>query len=259
MRKAVDTEESPGPTYPITSVDNALRLLRLVGEREQLRLSDASSYLGVAHSTAHRLLAMLVHHDFIRQDPVTKIYVAGPALLDVGLAAVHKMDIRGRARPVLERLAAQLNETVHLAVRENTRVRYLDAIESTKMLRVASRTGAVLPAHCTSVGKVLLADLSPAQLDELYPKDVPIPAQTHRSLTTRAELDAQLATTRRHGYAVNREESEDGVSSVAVAVRNGDGSAVAAISVATPANRMTTARRREIAQTLFDAVTGLSE
>jgi IclR family acetate operon transcriptional repressor len=144
------SEETPGPTYPIGSVDNALRLLRLVGERQQLRLSDAGQYLGVAHSTAHRLLAMLAHHDFVRQDPVSKLYLPGPALLEVGLAAVQKMDVRARVRPILEQLSAQFGETVHLAVRETTRVRYLDAIESTMALRVVVRTGTVLPANCTS-------------------------------------------------------------------------------------------------------------
>jgi len=258
MPRAQRPEQTSGPAYPITSVDNALRLLRLVGDRQQLRLSDASRYLGVAHSTAHRLLAMLAHHDFIRQDAVSRSYVPGPALLEVGLAAVHKMDVRARARPALEELAAQFGETVHLAVREGDKVRYLDAIESTKALRVASRIGTALPANCSSVGKAMLACLTAAELDQLYPQGDPLPAKTERSLTTRDALDAQLTAVRRRGYAINVEESEEGVASVAAAIRNSDGRAIASLSIATPANRMTAKRRRELAEALVRAARGLS-
>jgi IclR family acetate operon transcriptional repressor len=247
------SEETPGPTYPIGSVDNALRLLRLVGERQQLRLSDAGQYLGVAHSTAHRLLAMLAHHDFVRQDPVSKLYLPGPALLEVGLAAVQKMDVRARVRPILEQLSAQFGETVHLAVRETTRVRYLDAIESTMALRVVVRTGTVLPANCTSVGKVLLAELTTAELHQLYPDGQPLPAETEHSVVSRDALEAELEAVRQRGYGVNVEESEEGVASVAVAIHNSEGRAVASISIATPKSRMTPKRRRQIADALLAA------
>ena len=239
--------------YPIGSVDKALRLLRLVGERQQLRLSDAGQYLGVAHSTAHRLLAMLAHHDFVRQDPVSKCYVPGPALLEVGLAAVQKMDIRARTRPVLEQLAAQFDETVHLAVREVTGVRYLDAIESTKALRVAARTGTVLPANCTSVGKTLLADLTTAELHLLYPDGKPLPRETEHSVVSRDALDAELEAVRQRGYAANVEESEEGVASVAAPIRNAEGRAIGSISIATPRSRMTPKRRREMVDALLAA------
>src|SRR5215475_12021196 len=77
------------PAYPIASVDKALRLLMLFREQTTVRLSEASAHLGVAHSTAHRLLAMLAYHGFVRQERDTKAYVAGPALIEVGLAVVR--------------------------------------------------------------------------------------------------------------------------------------------------------------------------
>jgi IclR family transcriptional regulator, acetate operon repressor len=130
-------------------VDNALRLLMLFRDTPRVRLSEASGHLGVAHSTAHRLMAMLAYHGFVRQEPGSRAYVAGPALVEIGLAAVRELDIRLHARPVLESLAASLRETVHLAVLEGGNVRYLDAVESPHALRVASRTGSALAANCT--------------------------------------------------------------------------------------------------------------
>src|SRR4051812_15158707 len=101
------------PSYPIASVGNALTLVRMVGERGRIRVSEASTELGVVRSTAHRLLAMLQYHGFVEQDPETKEYVPGPVLMEVGLAAFREIDIRGAMRPLLESLASEFQETVH--------------------------------------------------------------------------------------------------------------------------------------------------
>ena len=207
------------PAYPIGSVDSALRLLMLFRDRPRVRLSEASEHLGVAHSTAHRLMAMLAYHGFARQEPGSRAYVAGPALVEIGLAAVRELDIRRHARPVLEALAALLGETVHLAVLEGSNVRYLDAVESPRALRVASRTGSVLAANCTASGKALLAGLSDAEVTAIFAGQETLSALTGRSITSCPRLLAELRTVRAQGRALNVEESEDGVASVAVAVR----------------------------------------
>src|SRR5215471_1817551 len=95
----------PRPAYPIASVDRALRLMLLVAERSCVSLSEASEALGVAPSTAHRLLAMLVFHDLVRQED-RFAYVPGPAMAAMARAVVQEVDLRELARPVLEELAA---------------------------------------------------------------------------------------------------------------------------------------------------------
>ena len=161
---------SPARNRPTRSrrSNNALRLLLLFRSQPRVRLSEASEHLGVAHSTAHRLLAMLAYHGFVRQEQDSRAYVAGPALVEIGLAAVGQLDIRRHARPALERLAGSLGETVHLAVLEGGNVRYLDAVESPRALRVASRTGSVLAASCTASGKALLAELPDAEVSAMF-------------------------------------------------------------------------------------------
>ena len=104
------------PRYPLESVGNALRLLSMFVSEESIRVKDAASVLGVATGTAHRLLAMLLYHGYVSQDPASKVYVPGPMLLSVGLRASSRFDLRSQARPHLEQLNADLNETVHLAV-----------------------------------------------------------------------------------------------------------------------------------------------
>jgi len=241
------------PTYPITSVDNALRLLGLFREREKVRLSDAREHLGVAHSTAHRLLAMLAYHGFVQQDKDSRVYLAGPALVEIGLAAVRHMDIRRHARPVLEELAGRYGETAHLSVLEAGKVRYLDAVESSRALRVAARTGTALAANCTASGKAMLAALPAPELAALFP-DGPgapaLPALTGHSITGRGQLEDELAAVRARGFALNREESEDGVASVAVAVLDGGRAPVAALSVSAPVSRLPDRLAGEIAAQL---------
>jgi len=234
-------KRQPGeePAYPIASVNNALRLLMLFRDQPRVRLSEASEHLGVAHSTAHRLLAMLAYHGFVRQERDSRAYVAGPALVEIGLAAVRQLDIRRHARPVLEHLAGALGETAHLAVLEGSNVRYLDAVESSRALRVASRTGSVLAASCTASGKALLAELPDAEVSALFADEAALPRLTARSIASRSGLLAELRQVREAGCAVNREESEEGVASVAVTVRGPRRVPVAALTVSAPVSRMT--------------------
>jgi len=234
-------KRQPGqePAYPIASVNNALRLLLLFRSQSRVRLSEASEHLGVAHSTAHRLMAMLAYHGFVRQEPDSRTYIAGPAMVEIGLAAVHQLDIRRQARPVLEHLAGSLGETVHLAVLEGSNVRYLDGIESSRALRVASRTGAVLAASCTASGKALLAELPDTEVSAMFAGKAALPRLTPRSITSRSGLLAELRRVREAGCAVNREESEEGVASVAIAVRGRQHVPVAALVVSAPVSRMT--------------------
>ena len=249
----------PRPQYPIESVDNALRLLLMFRDRGEIRLSEAREALGVAQSTAHRLMAMLAYHDFVRQDPASRAYRAGPALIEVGLSVVRSMDIRAIARPLLEELMEQIGETVHLATLEGAQARFLDAVESQRVLRVTGRTGRMLPAHATSVGKAMLAALPDEEIDHIYPAET-LPSQTSRTITSKTALRAELAEVRKRGYASNAGESEDGVSSIGVAVINpATGRPVAAVSIAAPLSRMHLSMARKMAVPLTEVAQQISD
>ena len=207
-------------------------------DERALRVSEVADRLDVAQSTAHRLLSMLVHHGFARQDGRGREYRTGPALLEMGFAAMRDMDVRQHARPILEVMRDKVHETVHLAVPYGQEVFYVESVESRHQLRIASRVGSFMPAHCIAAGKVLLATLSRAELYALYPQPS-LKALTERSVKTRAELERQLEKIRRVGYAKTRGESTDGVASLAVAVTDRRGAARAAISISAPAMRVT--------------------
>lgn len=224
------------PQYPIDSVDNALRVLLLLGEQPSLRLTDVSRYLGVASSTAHRLLAMLQFRGFVRQDSATRSYVPGPTLDGLAFGVLRRLDVRTRARPVLERLNADLQETIHLGRLEGSEVHFIDSIESGRALRVGARLGRSMPAHCTSTGKALLAELTDEELLRLYP-DEDLVQLTPNSIGSRSELAKALVEIRAQGFARSREESEEGVTSLAVALHS-TRSPRLAINASVPVTRM---------------------
>jgi DNA-binding IclR family transcriptional regulator len=229
---------SARPAYLIESVDSALRLLRMFLETDRIRISEAAAELEVAPSTAHRLMAMLHYHDFVVQDRRTHEYLPGPNLMRIGIAATKQLDLRQQARPVMERLSATVKETVGLGILHGTNVLYVDGVDGTQVLRIGARTGALIPAHCISMGKALLAALPAARIDELYPDDA-LPTMTEHSVRTKAELLAQLAHVRRRGFAQSSGESEDGVASIAAPVIGAGGEVHAAMSIAAPATRAT--------------------
>jgi DNA-binding IclR family transcriptional regulator len=244
--------DSLAPQYPIESVDNALKLLLLLGEQPQIRLSEATRYLGVASSTAHRLLAMLAYRGFVRQDPLSKAYLPGPALTGVAFAVFGRIDIQRTAAPVMRRLSERLRETIHVGMLDGAAVRFIAAVEGPTAVRVASRLGRTMPAHCTSTGKVMLAQLPQPELHQLLP-DEKLERITPQSIGSRTELEAELSRIRDRGYAVNREESEEGVASVAVPIPTRAPGLRLALNAAAPKHRLSRSRYSAVAAALTDA------
>jgi IclR family acetate operon transcriptional repressor len=257
MPETVTQGTKAGPSYPISSVDNALRLVLMLRDQPRLRLSGIAASLDIAPSTAHRLLAMLVHHGFVRQEDGMGTYVAGSALLDLGLAAVRNLDIRTYARPILADLAKKTDETVHLAQLEGSKIRYLAAAESGQPLRVADRTGQLLPAHRTATGKAILASFTAQQLDEIFSLDE-FGNGDSLSPADREQLDTELVHVRDRGYATNHRVAED-IVSVAVGVRDHRGASIAALNASAPSSRMTKKRQAAVVRELQAAAAQLED
>jgi DNA-binding IclR family transcriptional regulator len=230
------------PAYPVTAVDNALRTLTLLRTHGQLRVVDVAEHLQVAPSTAHRLLAMLRFHGFAVQDS-RKLYRPGPQLRGLHRDASATAAILSAARSHLEELARRVEETVHLVVLEGNGVRFIAGVDGPKALRVGSRIGLLLPAHTTSGGKALLAELPTEELHALYPRG--LPRSDTSAITDYTQLLRELDAVRRQGYALNIEESEPGVSAVGACIRDSAGMPIAALAIAAPASR--SPRRRLMA------------
>lgn len=247
-----------GPRYPIESVDNALTLLVMLREREAFTLSEAADLLQVAPSTAHRLLAMLEHRGFVQRDPVTRTYLAGPMLIEIGLAALRDGDIRQHTRPYVTSLVDELGETAHLVVLRGGNLLYLDCVESPRAIRAGSRVGEMLPAYATAGGKALLAALAPQLVSELYSGSALAPLTPH-TIKTVPRLLKELERVREAGYAVNNGESEPNLRAVAAAIVDRAGVVRAAITVAAPEFRLPTSAVPRVAVAVSRAATVAGE
>lgn len=222
------------PPYAVTSVDNALRIAAMLQLEGALTVSEIARRVGVATSTAHRLLAMLVYRDFAVQD-ADRTYRVGPVLELAAHAQSATSQLRATALPHLQRLVDRLGESVNLAIRTGDTIRFIASVESQQALRVGSREGMVFLAPETTAGLLLLAELGDSELEVLFGS----PPDPERRATTPdlPALRADLARVRRNGFAMNRGRSERGVVAVGVGVRAPDGSVVAGLSVSLPSVR----------------------
>jgi DNA-binding IclR family transcriptional regulator len=219
----------------LESVDNALQLLVLL-RGQGLGVTEVARALDVAPSTAHRLLTALCRRGFAERDDKRR-YRAGPALDPAVGGRGDEDSLRATVRPYLERLRAETDETVHLVVRDGVHTSFLDGLESTQALRLGSRVGWLLPAHTTSGGLALLAALSDAEVVALYPHGLPDwPTAKIRDL---GALRRRLHLVRSQGLAVNRQESEPGVTAIGIALSDLSGATHGALTVSAPSMRAT--------------------
>lgn len=219
----------------LSSVDNALQVLELLSVRPSIRVIEVAERLGVARSTAHRILAALLARGFVVQD-AHKVYRVGPAIERFGRPQVAGPRVTKEfIHPHLERLAETVGETCHVAVLEGNGTRFVDSVESTHALRVGSRIGMLLPAHKTAIGVALLAELPISALRSIYPRGLTGDAREARQ--TLQTLERKIRSVRRNGFATNIGESDTGIAAVGMCLRDPHGRALAGIAVAIPTPR----------------------
>lgn len=219
-------EDRPGET--IQSLARAFGVFGAFdAEHPALTLSAVATRSGLTRAAARRALRTLVELGYAELDG--PLFRLRPRVLELGFAHFADLTLEDVLQPHLEDLAARVHQSAAGAVLDGDHVVYVAQAAARRTLRAQVRTGTRLPAETTAVGRVLLADRSPEGLDELL---ATMPADRR----PRAQrLREQLAVVREHGYAVVDQELEDGLRSVAVAIRDGVGRTVAAIDVAAAA------------------------
>lgn len=229
----------------------------LAAEGPDLSLGDISDKLRLHKSTAHRLIMVMERHKVIERNSATGRYRLGLKLFELGTRAVARLDLRERARPLLEQLVLETSETVHLCILDDAEMVYLDKVEPARSVRMASRVGRRNPAYCTAVGKAILAYLPDTQVEGIVRRHE-LKAVTANTITSFLDLKAELAAIRDQGYAVDNEEIEEGLRCVGCVVRDFSGGPVAAISVSAPSFRLTRQAVRNVAHRVMAAAHAIS-
>ena len=242
------------PKNTVQSLERAALILEVLSRFSQgLSLGELSEKVNLSKGTVHRLLSSLSYLDFIRQDPLTKQYLLGFKLVELGNSLLSQIDFRIEARPFLIELAESTGETVHMVILDENDVLYIDKVEAsghTSGLRMASMLGSRIPAHCSAVGKVLLAFLPGQKYEEIVGAG-PLPQKTANTINDPVKLKAHLKQVRQNGYALDKEENEIGIRCVAAPIRDQVGEVIAAISISAPAIRIQT---RTLVTSLKDQV-----
>ncbi len=223
----------------LATVTKALQVLQAFSyEQPVMGVSKLSRKLGMGKSSVHRVLTTLTEQGFVTKT-LDDRYRLGLKLHELGQLVVSTLELRHVAHGPLEKLRNECGETVHVAVLEGADAVYVHRIESQSTLRTFSRVGRRVPAHTTSSGKCLLAFGPPAQIDVVVAAG--LRRIGPRSITTERGLREALAKIRADGYVVSVEENERGVVSLGAPVFGHDGSCIAAVSIAGPMLRVSTA------------------
>lgn len=234
----------------VPAVTRALDILELFLEGDgTLSSPDIVRKLQLPRTTVHELVATLMARSYLVPDPEQPgRYRLGVRTYQLGSRYGEKLDLAAEGRRVAREVADTCAETVHIAILEHLDVIYIAKVDSTHAVRMVSATGRRLPAHCTSVGKMLLASLPEEELDTRLRECEELVALTPNSTTDPEALREELATARTTGHAVEHREANPDVSCVAAPVKDGSGHVVAALSISVPMVRWSEERERELTE-----------
>lgn len=248
-------------TRAVPAVSRAFDILELFFDRESYSAAEITERLKLPRTTVHELVSTLVSRSYLA--PVAAAqptrYRLGVRLFQLGGQFAEHVDVTREGQAAAQRVAEECDETVHVAVLEGTDVYYVAKVDSTHPVRMVSAVGRRLPAHCTAVGKVLLADLPPRELSARFPARAALPSMTSRSITSVTELRDHLGRVRTAGLAYDDCESNDAVRCVAAPVRDHTGSVVAAMSISVPVMRWNGASKRRWSDVVRRGAGALSE
>lgn len=243
----------------VQSVERAIAILRAFSlEKPERGVSELSRELGLHKSTVSRLMRTLEHGGLLSRNPETERYRLGVDLIGLAAQVASYMDLRRVARPFLRELAELCQETVNLAVLDAGQVVNLEQfVPPTRQVKNIGWVGRRMSPHCTAAGKVLLARLSPGELDQIL--GAALERFTSCTITDPHRLREELARVREQGFATACQELEEGLNVVAAPIWDHTGQVVASVSVAGPAYRVTPELFPQLASRLTDTVARISE
>jgi len=216
--------------YQAPIVKKAFLILDVISKSVRgLKISEISTRLDISKSTVHGITAALEDQGALLRDPVTKHYTIGITLMELGKAAYEKLDFKNIARPFIEDLMEQCQESVFLGIRNAHRVTVVDIVESRKDFKITSPIGTSLPLLAGAVGKLFLSQMVPKEAQK-YLDSHSLVKYTPHTIIDPGQYIRELETVRKNGFATDDEEYISGVRAVAAPIK-GYGTYVPAIWV----------------------------
>lgn len=249
--------EKDPESYNVRAVERAMKILSSFhGENPERGVSEVAQATGLHKATTHRIMMTLLNGGFLERAADGEKFRLGLRVIELGLGALRRLDVRRAAFPYMEELVERFQETCDLSLFDHGWVLYVEVVHSQHSLTIAARVGRRLPAYCTASGRVFLAFLPPEIVEPIL--NGPLTPCTEHTITSPARLREELEITRQRGYALDNEEFEAGIRAVSVPVRDIDGNVIAALSMPGPTSRMTPERIPEITEALLAAAKAIS-
>lgn len=249
-----ETEAKTGKSSDyVQTLARGLAVIRAFSaERPELTLTEVAKETGLTRAAARRFLLTLVELGYVRADG--RQFTLTPRVLELGFSYLSSLTLPELAQPHLERLVAEVQESASVAVLDGGELVYVSRVATSRIMRVAINIGTRFPASITSMGRVLLAGLEPAELDKRL-SEARLEAYTRFSITDEKRLRAELDKVRSQGWAFVDQELEEGLRSIAVPIRDASGRVLAALNVSSTTSRTTldSARRDLLPQLLATA------
>ncbi|MGV9298088.1 MULTISPECIES: IclR family transcriptional regulator domain-containing protein [Amycolatopsis] len=221
--------------HHVQSLERGLAVIKAFSaEAPHPTLSDVARITGLTRAAARRFLLTLVDLGYVRTDG--KYFSLTARVLELGYAYLSSLSLAEISQPHLERLSEQVHESSSVSVLEIADIVYVARVAVSRIMTVSINVGTRFPAHATSMGHVLLADMDRMELNAYFIV-ADLDRLTPHTLTHRTALEAELAKVREQGWAMVDQELEEGLRSVAAPIRNRKGRAVAAVNISTHASR----------------------
>lgn len=232
-------EEANGPSVGgVQSITRAFSILEeIVRNRDGIGLAELSKRVGLHNSTTFHLVRTMVSLGYVRQMKDTKRYRVGRPLFALAANALDEIEMKSLAMPVLEALARDTGESAHFSVRLGDAVVVLARTSGPGAFQLSDRVGQVRPAHCTALGKIMLASLTPAQFDSFLGR-AELKPRTAKTIVSADKLRRDIVDVRRTGIAFDDGEFDAEVRCVAVPVRDFSGQSIGALGISGPVWRL---------------------
>lgn len=223
----------------VQSLERALTILNKLSEYpDGIQISRLAEQVGLTKSTIHRLLTTLVNMNYVVKEEETDKYKLGLQILFLSRNILNNSNIISIAKPYLEKLSQEVNETVHLCIEDRGEVIYIDKIESNQTIRMYSRIGSRAPMYCTAVGKILLSGKSTDDFNEIA-SNISFVPKTATTIKSKEELKAEVDQVKMQGYALDNAENEESLRCIAAPIYDHRGKIIASFSISGPAIRVT--------------------
>jgi len=240
------------------TVGKALLMLDIIADAGQsLRFNSILALSPFPKATTYRLLQTMTSQAMLSYDAESQKYSLGMRLVRLAHNAWKQASLGPIAAPYLDQLASEVGETIHLAQIENGQVLFIDKRHTSQRFETLAQAGRIAPAHCTGVGKVMLAYMQPERQDYALQRQTYIKF-TQTTITDKQALLDELACIKREGVAYDKEEHENGIISIAAPILTSSGQVIGAISIATSTSRHTVEDLKQYKQLLGATTKALS-